>query len=299
MRKPTWLPVLLTSLLAASALSAQETPEIDVEARRLRDDVWLIGDPEVPLDENLVASIGADGTLLIDTGMPSVAPEVLELLESLGSRGIDLIIDTHYHHARGNAALAGEGTVIVAHEDARARMLRRTEMYGAAPVGPWEPEGLPGITLGKGDLTLHFNGDRVRIRHLPHAHTDGDLVVELEEAGVLVAGDVYVPMLAPCDLHNGGRWDDYLAGVDELVEMAGPDTIVVPGHAEVGGREELLTVRRLLREITATVRERVAAGMDRDEVVAAGLPEPWDVWAPGGIGADFFLGNVFDGVTRR
>jgi len=71
----------------------------------------------------VVASIGEDGTLLVDTGYAATASAVQGELAKLGSGPVRIILNTHGDgdHVGGNAAL-GDGAVIIAHPGVHRQM---------------------------------------------------------------------------------------------------------------------------------------------------------------------------------
>ncbi len=93
-------------------------------------------------------------------------------------------------------------------------------------------------------------------------HTDGDLMVLVEDADTLFAGDLCFFGVTPLAFQGDpATWADML---DAVVELA--DTIV-PGHGPVGSEPELRALQDYLRAC-------VAANGD----VAAIPPGPWDTW---------------------
>lgn len=102
-----------------------------------------------------------------------------------------------------------------------------------------------------------------RIEVLPAAgHTAGDLVVLVEDADVLFAGDLCFFGVTP--LAFQGDVVQWAGVLDAIVDLA--DTIV-PGHGPVGGAEEVAALRGYLDAC-------VAAAGDPGAIPAG----PWDSW---------------------
>ena len=61
---------------------------------------------------NVIASIGDQGVLLVDSQFAEMIPKINETIASLGGRGVDFTINTHWHfdHANGNPLLGRHGT---------------------------------------------------------------------------------------------------------------------------------------------------------------------------------------------
>ncbi len=205
----------------------------------------------------------------MDAAYADTADSLLAALTRAGGAGPRLLVNTHYHHAGGNAAV-GQGSVIIGHRNGEARMQEATRMYGMMPIGPWTEQALPAVVVDSG-LTLHFNGEEIRLLHFPRAHTDGDLVVFFTNSRVVATGDLYVPLLGPCDWANGCEWDDYAAGIRRLVALVPSDAVILPGHGPASTAAELREFAGLLEDVTTVVRRAIAAGRTREQVVAGRL----------------------------
>ncbi len=285
---------LLLSLLLGSRGTAQEADSASFSSAQVVGPIHFLRANRGPTFDNAVASIGPEGTLLIDAAYAETAESLLSSIKRAGGASPRIIINTHYHHAGGNTAL-GRDALIFSHSNVRRRMQRATRMYGMMPIGPWPESALPKVAVDSG-LVLHFNGEEIRLIHFPGAHTDGDLVVFFTGSRVVVTGDLYVPLLGPCDLANGCRWNDYVAGIRRLVTLVPAGAVIFPGHGPASTPEELRVFATLLEDVTARVRRSIERGRTREQVIADGLPRRYASWARRGIPAEFFLGNVYDGL---
>jgi glyoxylase-like metal-dependent hydrolase (beta-lactamase superfamily II) len=197
------------------------------------------------LDVNAVLVVGDAGALVVDTlSTPSQAGELAEAVRRVTSLPWR-VVNTHHHfdHCFGNAVLApDDGTEIWAHTECVARFDRWTAVDGgearvaeiASEYGTAMPD-VADVTLKgpnravSGEVTLDLGARTVRLRHLGRAHTDNDLVAVVEDANVVLAGDI-VENGAPPSFDDS--WPLEWAGtVATLIELA-PAT-VVPGHGGV------------------------------------------------------------------
>jgi len=275
----------------------QEPDAASFSATRVAGPIHFLRADQGPTFDNAVASIGSDGTLLVDAAYADTADSLLAALTRAGGAGPRMLVNTHFHHAGGNAAV-GRGSVIVGHRNTRLRMRQASRMYGVMPIGPWPEPALPTVTVDS-SLTLHFNGEEIRLLHFPRSHTDGDLVVFFTGSRVVATGDLYVPLLGPCDWVNGCRWDDYVTGIRRLVALVPSDAVILPGHGPASTASELREFSGLLEDGTARVRRAIAAGRTREQALAAGMPARYAGWAGRGIPADFFLGNAYDALHGK
>jgi glyoxylase-like metal-dependent hydrolase (beta-lactamase superfamily II) len=269
-------------------------PSVTFYAEPVTTNFYLIRAKGQPLHDNVLAFIGKDGILLVDCAYQETEKQLKNTLREISPLPVKYLINTHYHHAGANAAFSD--SIIVAHENVRTRMQKKTMMYGAMPAGPWDELALPKQTF-KDEMTIHFNGETIRLMHFSNVHTDGDTVVFFENSKVIATGDFYVPMLGPCDHANGCEWKAYVQGAKRLSTLAKSDSKLAPGHGPLSSHSDLLEFSKMLSEVTDFVQSKFNAGVKLDEIKAEGLPQPWQKWSERGIESDFFISNLYDGLT--
>jgi glyoxylase-like metal-dependent hydrolase (beta-lactamase superfamily II) len=101
-------------------------------------------------------------------------------------------------------------------------------------------------------------GDRrVRLIEVGPAHTTGDVIVHVPDAGVVFAGDI---------LFHGGHpvvWvgpvANWVAACDRIVELA-PE-VVVPGHGPIAGLSAVQDMSTYFTYLSAEARVRFDAGL--------------------------------------
>ncbi|HMH23850.1 MAG TPA: hypothetical protein VK563_18820, partial [Puia sp.] len=118
---------------------------------------------------NVAASIGPDGILLVDDMYKTTTPLVLEVLKAKSTAAVRFVIDTHFHadHIQGNVVLS-HSAVIIAQEN----LLKRFE----TKPGWATPDAFPHLVFSD-RMTIPFNGEDIRLFHLPNGHTDNDVYV--------------------------------------------------------------------------------------------------------------------------
>lgn len=111
-----------------------------------------------------------------------------------------------------------------------------------------------------GSFCFEAPGDKVRMEYWGPAHSDGDLVIWLEEAKVAFLGDLMFygrfPWLGDCNLDG---WIDRLARF-LLLDIE----IVVPGHGPVTTMKEVADFRSLLMTLRAAVAAAIKSGSSEE-----------------------------------
>ena len=119
-------------------------------------------------------------------------------------------------------------------------------------------------------MSVHLNGDAVTIGKLPPAHTDGDSYIRFANADVIHAGDVFRTTGYPgVDGNNGGTVKGTIEALQALVDMAGPNTKIVPGHGVISTRADVAAFRANTIEAQRRITELIKQGMTVEQVVAA------------------------------
>ncbi|GAA2096969.1 MBL fold metallo-hydrolase [Streptomyces albiaxialis] len=247
-------------------------PVVRVEgAYEVAPDLLVIPDRRVQLVPNVGLIGGEEAVLVVETGMgPENAAEVLRFAAEY-ARGRRLYLTTtHFHpeHAFGARVFAGAATYLANRaqaEDQKVKGPGYLEMF--REFGPLVARHLDGVELTAPDVVydhsydLDLGGRVVRLRPTGRAHSKGDQVVTVPDAGVMFTGDLVearqfaiFPWFPPHDTDVSGlRW---LVVLERLADER--PGIVVPGHGEVGGPGLLADVRdylRLLRDETWARRD--------------------------------------------
>lgn len=123
MRSRVLSPVSLVAALAAgSALAAD--PAATVRTARLTDNLYaLTATTTNPAGSTLLALVGGDDILLVDTAYADSAEAVRDALRAISPAPIRYIVATHLHddHIGGNELLA-PGATVIAHHAVRTRL---------------------------------------------------------------------------------------------------------------------------------------------------------------------------------
>jgi glyoxylase-like metal-dependent hydrolase (beta-lactamase superfamily II) len=139
----------------------------------------------------------------------------------------------------------------------------------AAPGPDLSPAvALPVITFSD-TTTFHYNGHEIHAFHPVNAHTDGDAIIHFRDLDIIHSGDLLFNGLYPfIDLDSGGTIDGYIQGLSQLIELAGPETRIIPGHGPMATREDVEKAKAMLSDARSRVATLIARGKSLDDVKA-------------------------------
>ncbi len=178
-------------------------------------------------DPNTGVIIGDDGVMVVDAqATPKMAEQVIERIRGVTDKPIKYVTLSHYHAVRVLGASAYQASEIIASETCRAMIHERGQEdwdseYARFPRLFQAAETIPGLTWPtvtfKQRMTVHMGGRRVELMHLGRAHTAGDIVAWVPDAGVMFSGDI-VEYRSACYCGDG-HFGDWPATLDAIAAM--------------------------------------------------------------------------------
>ena len=278
---------LLICLAAVPVAQAQDDDfsKVEVKATKVAGNVYML----VGAGGNIGVSVGADGILIVDDQFAPLADKIRAALRSLGEGKLKFVLNTHWHgdHTGGNSRFSPEAPVI-AQTNVRKRLSTEQKVMGET-VKPSPKEALPVITFDEA-LSVHFNGEEIRVIHFPHGHTDGDSVIFFTGSNVVHMGDDFFAGMFPfVDLDSGGDVEGVTKNVAEIIAKLPAGVKIIPGHGTLSTIDDLRLYHRMLVETTDIVRKRMAAGKTLAQIKAEGLPAEWKSWGNGFINTERWI----------
>jgi glyoxylase-like metal-dependent hydrolase (beta-lactamase superfamily II) len=297
---------LIAVVLAwATPASAQDSPVIKINAEAERSDIKV-----TPLRAGISMLEGSGGNMgvlvtptekfMVDAGIGISKEKLARALTGLGSAKVSHVVNTHWHwdHTDGNGWLHEAGAEIVAHPRTAAYVAKteRVDDWGFT-FNPLSASGQP-TSLVSDRKRYTVGNEEIEVVAVPPAHTDGDLYVLFRNADVLFVGDTYWNGLYPfIDNEHGGSIDGMIRAGERSLNMAGPKTIIIPGHGPAATRTELAEYVAMLREIRSNVAKLKGEGKSREAVIAASPSAAFDAkWGNNLIDPAFFARLVYDGL---
>lgn len=286
---------LTCALIATPALAQDDDySKVEIKADRAGGNVLMF----TGAGGNIGVSHGPDGILIIDDQFAPLAPKISAALAKVQPGAPRFVINTHWHgdHTGGNKAFGRTGTII-AHTNVRTRMQQGSEAPWKVP--PAETEALPVITFGDA-LSVHWNGEEIRLMHLAAGHTDGDSVIHFTKSNVVHMGDLFFNGMFPfIDLGSGGSIEGYLAAVEKVLATLPPGVKIIPGHGPLADKEALARFAAMLKVSIAKAKAGLAAGKSLATLQKEGLGPEWKSWGEGFINTDAWIETLYKGLGKH
>ena len=220
-----------------------------------------------------IVDLGGE-TLVFDTfWTPFAARGLVAAAERLGLGRISVVVNSHWHgdHVRGNQVFEGASIVatrgLIAGPGQERLAGLQQELDTSADAAPELVAAVAEIELrlpdelfderrafGPAELLTYGGG-----------HTESDAFLHLADVGVLFAADLV--LVRSHGWIGDGDPDAWPSIVDRIAEL--DFDVLVPGHGEVGGREDVEAFRGYLGDLLAAAR---AQGPD------APVPERYRDW---------------------
>jgi glyoxylase-like metal-dependent hydrolase (beta-lactamase superfamily II) len=285
----------LTALLALPAAAQQQDfSKVEIKATKVAGNVYMLQGA----GGNIGVSVGSDGLLIVDDQFAPLADKIHAALKGLSDGKLKFVLNTHWHgdHTGGNLAFGAEAPII-AHENVRKRLSTDQKVLGnVVPASP--PGALPVITFGD-KVSVHFNGEEIKVIHFPAGHTDGDSVIFFTGSNVVHMGDDFFTARFPfVDLGSGGSVQGLTENVGKILAQLPADVKVIPGHGPLSNKEDLEKFHHMLVETTSIVEKKMKAGKTMEVIQAEGLPDEWKEWGSGFIDTKTWLSVIYESLDK-
>lgn len=278
---------LLQSMRAAAS-------DAKIQSTKLTDTIFLVQG----VGANILVLVGPDGKVLIDSGMATAVPNLLDALTKLAPHPLKMLINTSwlFDHTDGNAAVHAAGAFIVAQENVRLRLSAPQKI----PMLNLDLPSAPASALPQQTFTdsekLYLNNDELDLIHAPNASTDSDIFLRFVGANLIHTGELWYNDGYPViETSTGGTINGMIQGVDQVLQFADDRTKIVPSHGKAGNKAQLAGYRAMLATVANQVEKLKISGQTLDQVIAAHVTSDLDnEWGHGEMTADMFLTAVYN-----
>jgi len=269
-----------------------------VEVLHVAGEVYLVAGAGA----NVAVQTGRQGLLLVNTGPDAAAGEavVAAIRDQISDDPIRLILITSADEditgakevvsnsgLNINAGVGGpngrepsriDGAPIIAPETVLHRMSGLLNDPRRENFAVW-----PHLTFYGPLNSRNFNDEVVEMRHVPNAHSDGDMFVWFRRSDVIAAGHLYSTVTYPIiDVARGGTVQGYLNALNDMLDIAVPKfnnqggTMIIPGHGRISNESDVAEYRDMTTMIRDRVQRMVEAGLTLAQVRAAGPTLDYD-----------------------
>jgi glyoxylase-like metal-dependent hydrolase (beta-lactamase superfamily II) len=224
---------------------------------------------------------GADRSLLVETF--SDLDHTQRMLDAMraaspGAGDIKTVVNTHSDpdHCWGNQLLAGQAEIIATRDAAEAMLelqpallqtLKQHTPPGTAAgdfaelmFGAFDFSRVvvtPPTRTFEGELTLTVGEREIELTQVGPAHTRGDALLHIPDAGVLFTGDIVFAGAHPLMWH--GPVDRWIEACEHVIALN--PAVIVPGHGPLSTVSAVCDVRDYLSYVRDQSRVRYDGGM--------------------------------------
>lgn len=274
--------------------------EVEIKVSKVGGNVYMLKGA----GGNIGFSAGRDGIVLVDDQFAPLADRIRAALKAITDKPLRFVINTHYHfdHIDGNASFQKEAPVI-AHHNVRKRL-----ESGGAPgnlgsvkqeLKPAPGEALPILTFSR-DVTIHLNGEDIRVLHFPGGHTDGDSMIFFPESNVVHTGDDFVTYGFPfIDLAGGGSVEGMIKAAEYVIAKLPADVKVIPGHGAVSNLRDVRKFVDMLKQTRGVVGDAIKAGKTLDQMKLEKILDAWKEWSGDFISTDAFIETLYNDLVGK
>ena len=242
--------------------------------------------------------VDGDQSLLVDTLFDApMTREMLGIMQDatgIAADAINTVVNTHANgdHTHGNG-LCTHAEVIASEASARemeaitpellqslkeaAPDLGDTGQYYFDIFGPFRfddvAEKLPTRTFS-GSLSMNVGDKQVELVEVGPAHTNGDVLVFVENNSTVFTGDILFIDGTP--IMWAGPVSNWIAACDLII--ARDPEVIVPGHGPITDKAGVERVKAYLAYIDEEARKRFDAGMDAKEAAFDISLSDFDAW---------------------
>jgi len=241
--------------------------------------------------------VGSDGIFIVDSQFAPLSEKLLAAIRQISPAPLKFLVNTHVHgdHTGGNENFTKAGATLLSRPMLRQRLAKPSAPPGGGAAPAPAPAAALAVMTFDSRSTIYMDGEAIELIPLPFAHTDGDTAVKFPTADVLMTGDVFRSAGYPnIDRANGGSLKGILEGLNTLIEAAGPNTKVLPGHGDITNRAGMIAHRDMAIALRDRVQKAISSGQTQPQIIAAKLTKDYDEKTGNVAGsADRFIGQLY------
>ncbi len=194
------------------------------------------------------------------------------------------------------------GALIFAHENVHKILREGTINRQTGERNPPPPKKTLPVVTFQNQLNLYLNGEAVRVIHVDPAHTSGDSFIYFSDSDVIHSGDFFVTHhYSFIDVTNDGRILGIIEALNRLIEVAGPDSKIIPWHGKLSNEAGAIASRDMFVDIRNRISKLVSEGKSLEQIIAAKPTADYDErWmADGTTRRDRFINTIYKELAEE
>jgi hypothetical protein len=279
------------------ASRAQETVSGEVKVTEVTPNVLVFG----TRTGNVIASVGADGALLIGTPSADSTERISNELAKRAKSPVRYVVIAPEDpaHSEGDAGWGRRGAFVAMQEKALERI-------GGHIMGPPKPLSDEFVRMGVDRphisfsevLSLDLNGEAVHIVKQKPGYSDADALVHFHVANVIYWGEAFPGDGYPTiDASHGGNLDGLVNMLDGWTD---PSRHIVPARGELTNGTGLKAYCDMIKTVRDRVRKSFEARRTEGQVIAEHPTAEFDAkWGHGRMQPDAFVQEVYQELKAK
>jgi cyclase len=291
--KLVYVAVVFAMVVGVLVLPTAAEEGSSVKVSRLTDRLYLLSTDQGSYTTNTIASVGADGVLLVDTQAEADAEALRDAVAEFGKGMPKIIINTHRHveHVGGNA-IFGPDPIVIAHELVPSKLRSGSYLFNEFPAATF-----PDITFPD-SMTLWFNGEEIRLIAMGGSHDDNEIIVHFVDSKIVHLSSLVNGFNFP-SIDSDGDALRFAELVARAIEILPDDVTIVSGHNGTGSVEDLRAYHRMLVATEATVREGLATGKDAETLKEEKAFDAWKIYAGSYVSVDGWIDSMVEAFEPK
>jgi len=229
--------------------------------------------------------INPSAIAIIDSQFPEQAGHLIEQIRQQSKLPFDLLINTHHHgdHTSGNIAFQNQVAKVVSHVNCRENQQKQAKERNTETQQVY-----PDTTFDQ-QWSQALGDEKISAQYFGAAHTNGDIVIHFEQAGVVHVGDLVFNRRFPyIDRPGGANIASWITVLQRIQRTYGKDVQYIFGHAAegypvVGNHADVHAFENYLESLMESVSNAIKAGKSKEEILGMATVPGAPEWKGEGI----------------
>jgi cyclase len=263
--------LIIIALLLMQNLYSQDTSAYQI--KKIADGIFELYYDGGGYPVKVIASVGKDGLLIVDSGEKEKGEELVSALKTFNKGMPKIIINTHSHieHIGGNIAI-GKGPTIIGHKNLRDRYINGLYIFNQVPDSV-----LPNVTFTD-SMNIFFNGEEIKLIAFPGAHDNSDIIVWFTKSKIVCTAALCDGLHFPSIDGETGNILKYPEIVAKVISILPEDVQIIPGHADDCTMKEYREFYNMLITTSGIIQNEMDKGKTLEQLQKEDILADWKTW---------------------